>query len=308
MKIKIRMYLLLIFVTLLTLFLVYQKYLLHIPEPVKTGVYPASVRIQKYIEMFCCALFSLPCFFWINTEFRYDDRETVYKKNLKYIVFYVAVFAVLLTVSMTLDWLRYSLILYLAVFLVGLMFAVLGIEAAMSFNRKHPPKLVAKENVLSRCLCCAAVIMPILICFGEFSKFKFNYLNICTRVYYGPEIIVFYFHCVLAVSFYKIARKLYSNGNNRVVSTCFPLILIVYIINTIGTGYLSFVAFENFAFVPSFTSPLFQTLIYACVYLCVGLLWLLLNGILEILICLLGILLAKSVHKKADKEKQALES
>jgi hypothetical protein len=34
----------------------------------------------------------------------------------------------------------------------------------------------------------------------------------------------------------------------------------------------------------------------------------LLNGILEILICLLGILLAKSVHKKADKEKQALES
>ena len=166
MKIKIRMYLLLIFVTLLTLFLVYQKYLLHIPEPVKTGVYPASVRIQKYIEMFCCALFSLPCFFWINTEFRYDDRETVYKKNLKYIVSYVAVFAVLLTVFITLDWLRYSLILYLAVFLVGLMFAVLGIEAAMSFNRKHPPKLVAKENVLSRCLCCAAVIMPILICFG----------------------------------------------------------------------------------------------------------------------------------------------
>ena len=177
----------------------------------------------------------------------------------------------------------------------------------MSFNRKHPPKLVAKENVLSRCLCCAAVIMPILICFGEFSKFKFNYFNI-SRLTYRTEIIVFYFHCVLAVSFYKIARKLYSNGNNRVVSTCFPLILIVYIINTIGNWYLSCVAFENFTFVPSFTSPLFQTLIYICVYLCVTLLWMLLYGILEILLCLLGILLAKSVHKKADKEKQALES
>ena len=301
MKIKIRTYLFMILMILTTLFLVYQEDLLHIPMPTVPGSYPTIVKIQKYIKMFCCALFSLLCFFWINTEFRYDDRATVYKKNLKYIVPYVTVFAVLFTVCITLDWLRFNPMLYLAVFLIGLIFTVLGIEAAMSFNRKHPPKFVSKETILMRCVCCVAVIMPILIYFGTFSKFNFYYMD------YGADIIVFYFHCVLVVSFYKIARKLYSNGNDRVVLTCLPLILIVYFVYTIGNWDLEFVAFTDFTSIgksigKSIASP-FPNLLSFYAYLCIMLLIILLVGIIEILLCFIGIWLAKSVHKKEKREK-----
>ena len=243
--------------------------------------------ISAPIQIFFHSIFLLLYFFWINTTFRYDNRATVYKKNIKYVVSYIAIFAVLLSICIASKALYYDYMIYLACLIGAVLCTVIGIEAAMLFNKKHPPKFFAEENKLTKFLFCAVVVVSVLFNFDSISRLGIFFLTADQSTY------SFCVHCILVIVFFELAQKLYTNGNQKVALTCFPLILTVYITTTLC----------NWVYLLWYHSPLsrldFTLFLDAISYLETVILY----SALVIAYCFLGIGLAHSMQKKEDKEK-----
>jgi hypothetical protein len=253
-----------------------------------------SFTFQRYIGVFVSSLFLMLLSFFLNTEFRYDDRKTVYKKNIKYIASYCIAFACVFIHCLGSDKLsnNYSnnVAISLILLFVGVLGSVAGIELAILFNKKHTSRVTYNESKLTALIFCSMPVLTVIYNFISFSRFSFPIDR--------DNVYFFFFHCFLILYFYKTAQNLYVNGNKRVVITCFPLMLTEYLILGLSLCFFIFLigvvpneySIDELAIVGLFFLHLF-------VY-----------SVREFIYCFIGILLAKSVCKKEDKEKQALES
>ena len=292
MKIKIRTYLLLIPIVLLSTYWVAMTLCMLNEE--QTAKILNSLTFQRCSGVFVSSLFLMLLSFFLNTEFRYDDRKTVYKKNIKYIASYCIAFACVFINCLGSDTLstKYSnnVMISLILLFVGVLGSVAGIELAILFNKKHTSRVTYNESKLTALIFCSMPVLTVIYNFMSFSRFDFPVDRY--------KIYFFFFHCFLILYFYKTAQNLYVNGNKRVVITCFPLMLTEYLIFGLSLCFFIFligvVPYEYSIDVLAMVG-LFFLYLFVC-------------AVSEFIYCFIGILLAKSVHKKADKEKQALES
>ena len=286
MKIKKKLYVILVLTVLFGSILTYME-----------NWWPPAIRypsiVSAPVQMFFHSIFLLFYFFWINTTFRYEDRATVYKKNLKYIVTYVAISALLLSVCIALEFLYYHYVLYLAFLIGALLCAIIGIEAAIRFNKKHPPKFFAEENKLTKFIFCAFVFVSVLFNFDSISKLRFFILTADQSTY---NLCI---QCILVIVFFELAQKLHSNGNKKIVLTCSPLILTVYITKTL-CSWFCITTFD----IISRSDLDYRSFLEAISYLQIVMFY----SALVIAYSLLGIFIAYSMQKKEDKEKQTIES